>query len=377
MRTIKKKLLLVILALGCIIPIALMFIPFSASADNGKSMTLTCVKDGNALEGMKWKLYRIGERKDGEFVLTGEFSGFPVDLKDMSVRNIMAAAQTLEGFTIQKNTHVLANQKTGKDGTVTFTGLSNGLYLAIGKKMRQGVFTYEPSPLLLEINDESTGFNFDAYPKIVKATLASEATSHTVKKVWLDFNDNYEARPIDITVDLYRDEELFDTVVLSEANNWEHKWVSLDAQYDWRVVERTIPVDYQVRVEYNETQYLVCNRHVAVLDWDEFEMQFPVTTTAPPPVVTGDEGSMTGETIQTADRYTETSTVTADTTQPPTSPPPTSTAPPQSAYTGGGRSKLPQTGQLWWPVVPLGFGGTVMLFTGIKLKSDKDEDEEE
>lgn len=372
MKIYKKRSLLMILAFALIIPLLFRIGPVAAFADDDKSMTLSCVKDGTIITGMKWKIYRIGERQQGEFVLTDDFSGFPVDLKDMSARNIMAAAQTLDGLALEKSIPVLAMGETDNDGTVTFSGLRNGLYLAVGHKIKQGDYTYEPSPLLLEISDEKAGFSFDAYPKIVKATLANEATSHTVRKVWLDFNDNYEARPTYVTVDIFRDDELFDTVTLNETNNWEHRWTSLDAQYEWKVVERQIPVDYTVRVEQNETQYLICNRHKAVLDWDEFEIQFPVTTTTVPPVVTGDEGSNTAETIQTTDKYTMTTSTTAETTLPPATTPPQ-----QSTNTGGGRSKLPQTGQLWWPVAPLGFGGTVLVFTGMKLKSKKDEDEEE
>ena len=240
--------------------------------------------------------------------------------------------------------------------------------------MTKAEFTYIPSPLLLEIDSKQTGFNFNSYPKIVKATLSSEATSHTVKKVWLDYNDNFEARPTYVTVDIYRDDELFDTVTLNEDNNWEYSWVSLDNEHDWRVVERKIPVNYIVRIEYNETQYLIHNRHIDIMDWDEVEMTTTTstTTTAPPPVVTGGEVSSSAETTQTAEAYTSTTTVTAVSTLPPTT-----ANPPQSTYTGGSRSKLPQTGQLWWPVAPLGLGGTLMVLTGMKMKSKKDEDEKE
>lgn len=371
----KKRLPVIMLAAVCLISLMVMFMPLTASADNDKSITLNCTKDGTVLDGMEWKIYRVGQRDGGDFVLTGDFASYPVDLKDMSAENIIAAGQTLESFSIADNIPVLASGVTNINGSVTFGGLDNGLYMAVGKRIKKNDYTYIPSPLLLEVDDNQKNFSFDAYPKIVRATLSGRATSHTVRKIWIDADDTYEARPTYVTVDLFRDGELFDTVTLNESNNWEHKWVSLENEYDWRVVERAIPVDYEVRIEYNETQYLIRNRHKSILEWGEVTRTTTTTTattTTVPPVVTGSDVGSSTETTHTAAELTSTTTsTTAVSTLPPTS-----AQPPQSTYTGGGRSKLPQTGQLWWPVAPLGLGGTLMVFTGMKLRSKKDEDEE-
>ncbi|MBP3267295.1 MAG: hypothetical protein J6M07_03080, partial [Ruminococcus sp.] len=170
---------------------------------------------------------------------------------------------------------------------------------------------------------------------------------------------------------------LFDTVTLNEENNWQHRWSSLENEYDWKVVERKIPVDYEVRIEYNETQYLIRNRHKTVMDWGEVTRPVTTTTTTTttaPPVITGSDVGSSTETTHSAVELTSTTATTLTTAV--STLPPTSAQPLQSTYTGGGRSKLPQTGQLWWPVAPLGLGGTLMVFTGMRLRSKKDEDEE-
>lgn len=44
---------------------------------------------------------------------------------------------------------------------------------------------------------------------------------------------------------------------------------------------------------------------------------------------------------------------------------------------GGGYSnsgKLPQTGQLWWPVIPLSIGGVLLVGAGLVIRSKRKED---
>ena len=57
------------------------------------------------------------------------------------------------------------------------------------------------------------------------------------------------ARPGYIYVQLLENGRVADTVVLSEANDWEYTWDELDADSQWRVVERDVPDGYTVTVE--------------------------------------------------------------------------------------------------------------------------------
>ena len=86
----KKRLPVIMIAMACIISLTAMFIPITVSADNDKSIILNCTKDGTVLDGMEWKIYRVGQRDGGDFVLTGDFASYPVDIKDMSAENIIA-----------------------------------------------------------------------------------------------------------------------------------------------------------------------------------------------------------------------------------------------------------------------------------------------
>ncbi|MCR5599517.1 MAG: Cna B-type domain-containing protein [Ruminococcus sp.] len=199
------------------------------------------------------------------------------------------------------------------------------------------------------------------FPEFV--SLSEGARGYTVRKVWVDENDLYEARPVYVTVDLFRNGELFDTVTLNEDNNWEHRWYSLDVAYQWRVAERVIPVNYEVRVEYNEKQFLIRNRHNKISDWGEVTRTAKTTTSV----------SVTTTTTAADDVTSDTGGGIAKTTNPTpsssTAPPLVSTATPLTTS----REDLPQTGQLWWPVLPLTVCGVLLVIIGIVLKNTKDD----
>jgi hypothetical protein len=232
----------------------------------------------------------------------------------------------------------IAEGVTDSSGKLSFSGLSDGLYLAVGYPVEIEPYYYEPSPLLMEVRSDKDSFVFDAYPKIIRVTLSDRAVAYTVRKVWLDNDDQYEARPNYVTVDIFRNEELYDTVTLNEENEWQYRWVERDEGAQWRVAERTVPADYEVMIEHNETQFLIRNRHKTVTE----------TTTT------------TSTTITTTTTITTSVTTSEGTSK--TTVPPTTSAPPTTT------TSLPQTGQLWWPVLPLVICGLLMIAVSLMLR---------
>lgn len=323
----------------CIIAAVLCFafcIPSGSFADDKKTLTLICRRDNIILHGMKWRLYKVGERSGGDFVLTGDFANYSIDLGDMSEEKVSLAAKTLESYAVADSIAPIAEDRTDENGELTFGNLDNGLYLATGKILQIDDVYYVPSALLLEVSDNGASFSYDAYPKFYFATLGDEVVSYTVKKVWVDDDDAYKARPVSVTVDIFCDDLLDDTVILNEQNNWQYRWVSLDPAHEWRVAERDIPVDYEVSIDFNRTQYLIKNSHKLV--------QTTTTTN-----------------ISSTTTTTTTTTRTVSTTAPLSTTKPTTTT----------TDKLVQTGQLWWPIIPLAGGGVLLLILGALLKPKK------
>ena len=334
----------------------MMFIPESASAYSTTS--LICLSDDRPVPGMNWKIYRVGEVKDNEFVLTGDFKNYPVSLTDLTTENINGTAKALESFVIGDSLQFLSECDTNENGTASFSSLEPGLYLAIAKSVKIEKEIFHASPLLFEVKDSYDGEN-KIFPKMSSTFSSTVAyTKYTVKKVWVDKEEGDINRPVYVTVDLYKDGTLMDTVTLNEETNWQYKWEELDPEAEWRVVEREIPVKYDVLIDYNSTQYLIKN-------------------TYNPNRITGNgEGTLT--TSATTSNLTTTNTNTTTTTATTAALMSTdkkSTLPSSTTAPATSEPKLPQTGQLWWPILPLSAGGIILIIAGLLIPKRKNDEE--
>lgn len=328
----KNRICSVLLSMLCVVMLLASVMPCIHSAEVKASITLVCEQENVRVSDMSWKIYKVGERRSGKFTLTDKFANYPVDMSGLSTENIRGTAQALESFIIGDRIKALAENVTDNDGNVVFEGLDKGLYLAVAKKVQKEPITYMATPLLFEIKED--GSAEEAFPKIYSViTLHGQVSSYTVKKVWADNDDSFKARPVNVTVDLFKDGELYDTVVLDEASNWQHRWNTLDLDAEWRVVERDIPVKYSVLVDYNSKQFLIKNSY------------------APDIFIDGGEYTKTTAAVTTSTISTSTSAA--------------------ATTTGSG---LPQTGQLWWPVLPLALGGITLICIGL-LTRKKNGDE--
>ncbi len=368
MQVKNKKALSALSIIAGILLIVPMFRPYEAAAENNKKITLSCRQDDTILNGMEWTLYRVGERNGNKIKFIPELNNIFISLGDMSAERVNAAAKTIESYIVAADVAPTAIGTTDTQGELVFDGLDNGLYLARGKTTRVNEKYYVPSTLLIDVDGSDTDFSYDAYPKFYYATLSGEARVYTVKKVWVDDDDSYLKRPVDITVDLYKDGALNDTVTLSEENDWKYTWNTLDEMSEWLVVEREIPVHYEVIIDYNQTQYLIKNSYNPNLVVDGGDEK--VTTTVPEATIPLVETTVTAVTTNV-----ETTTPPPGTTEPPKSTSPSSTAPPPRTTVTTTSGKLAQTGQLWWPVLPLSLGGILLIGAGISLRGRKKNDE--
>ena len=58
-------------------------------------------------------------------------------------------------------------------------------------------------------------------------THTPETTSVIGKKSWVDFDDNDNLRPTEITVNLLADGEVYKTVTISEEDEWKYSFTEL------------------------------------------------------------------------------------------------------------------------------------------------------
>lgn len=288
--------------------------------------------DGKALSGAVFSLYRVADiTESGEYVLSGSFSEYHVNLKELDSTGWKTAANTLSVYVSSDKIEPFKTGRADSEGRVDFGTLATGLYLLQAEDLKIGSATYRSDPFFvslpaLEENDE-WNYTVEVRPKTTADTPSSpdggnpsggnpsgEKQKLTVIKVWND--DGYrEMRPRNIEVALLKDGEVDRKATLSSSNYWRHTWSGLSDEYTWEVVERNVPDGYDVSYTEEETVYTITNSVLEeILDGDVPEGSM-LTNIEEEPVPLG---------------------------------------------------KLPQTGLLWWPVPFLAIAGMLLFGFGYR-----------
>lgn len=230
--------------------------------DAEASLTLLYQKEGVGFSDLHIRIYRVAEPfPDGPYGLVAPFSGFPVNVNGVSSQEQWTQiATTLESYVVAEGIAPTAEQTTDGEGAVSFEALQIGLYLVqeVVADTKEGIYVfnrfmvYLPTPLA----NNSYDYTVEAKPKCISYT---PKTHYSVTKLWQD-GGSEELRPSQVTVEIYRDGELHETVILSTENNWSHSWyVSAEAHYSWSVVERAVAKSYNVTLVENGSAFSIIN----------------------------------------------------------------------------------------------------------------------
>jgi len=276
------------------------------------------------LSGAEFSLYRVADlSQDVSFSLSGEFAGYPVSLENLDSDGWREAAQTLAAYAARDSRTVQAEGTTDAEGRLVFSDLKAGLYLVTGNLLEKDHVTYEPVSTLVSLPDLNADDTWNLNPVISPKYEKQEKETVTCKvtKRWED-TGNKNRRPASVTAQLLRNGKVYEEVKLKKENQWTHTWKNLEKGYAWKVVEKTTEKSYTVKIKKSGMNFVITNTYK-----------------------------------KNTDQHTE---------KPAETP-----INPGGSQTGGGVSgtgvevKLPQTGQLWWPVPYLALAGLVMLCLGI------------
>lgn len=189
-------------------------------------------------------LYKVGDAQEVDnnlsFSLTLAFSGSGVSLGDV---NASGLAQQLASYAMENNVEG-SSARADASGYVTFSGLSAGVYLVAQREEVDGYLTVAPFLVSLPMYSAESGgwlYTIEAAPKVQRPPKAP--VSVTIVKKWLDNNKN---RPDSLMVNLLKEGEIVDTVVITAADGWKYTWTDLNAYYDWSVNEE-IPDGYDAK----------------------------------------------------------------------------------------------------------------------------------
>ena len=316
--------------------VASIFLPQNVQAasrvdtERDVSLTLHYQKD-QAVPGVEFSLYRVAEVSDAAvFQLTGDFAAYRVSLENLTSVGWKDLAETLASYVARDGLKPFDSGTTDSNGNLRFpaqkTSMQAGLYLVTGKSHSYGGRTHTPSPLFITfpgLDSETDKWVYDvtADPKYTwkDEEHGRDSVNRKVLKIWAD-DGNEEKRPQSIVVQLLRNGKVWDTVTLNEKNGWRYLWTDLDADDDWRVVEKDVPDGYTVSIGREGITFVVTNTYQ------------PDIPEQPP-----DEPSQPDKPDQ------------PDQPSPPSVP---------------DKPTIPQTGALWWPVPVLAGTGMLLYLLG-------------
>lgn len=227
------------------------------------SLRMDYSMEDTVFEGLTIAVYRVAEAfDDGTFELIAPFNSYPVNIHGItSQTEWQQVAETLKAYIVADQVEPTRTALTDADGMAHFTDLQTGLYLVLGvvAENETGMYRFRDFMVYLPTPQEDGGFRYDMEAK-PKCTQFTPSNRYSVIKLWKDAGHE-EHRPNAVTVDIFRDGVLQETVTLSPENNWTYSWNVPDGQGIWTVVERDVPVEYEVLISAQETAFVITNTH--------------------------------------------------------------------------------------------------------------------
>lgn len=254
-------------------------------------------------------VFRVADVSEtAEFTLAGDFAEYPMSLEEMDSDKWRETAETLAAYAERDGLAPTAEGVTDAKGKLTVTDLSTGLYLVTGEAKEYGGKVYRPTPFLLALPNLTAEDTWD-YKPVVSPKFDQEVPEEqliSMQVVKIWKGDGAgSSRPKQIVVQLLKDGVVYDEQQLDASNGWQYIWEGLDADAKWQITEKEVPSGYTVRVNREGTHIVITNTR------------------------------KTPETPEKPEKPTE----------------------------------LPQTGQLWWPVLVLTGTGLLLVILGIISKN--------
>lgn len=315
-------------------------------------ITITNDIDGKTVNDIIWKAYKIaGYDAYGNIVLERNFDSTNIDFGTLTTSEDVADAATTFANVVLSDNIDFDAKAVSAGGIAKITGLEQGVYLISGSNVKIGSKVYSPSPMIVEVITDSDGVNVD-----VTAKFVYNKTVYSIEKLWKGDDGKSHG---EVVVELYKDGVLDNTIRLSENNNWKYTWNSEDETSVWSVKEKTLVKNYKVSYRNEGSDFVVVNTYNPPEEESTMSVE-PETQIEDETEIESDE---TDETDETEETELTTKKGSGD-----------------DEETGGGSvgddSDLPQTGLLWWPVIPLFVVGFVLIYIGAKIKSSGEKSDE-
>ena len=211
MRPIYKK---ITIALTAIFLIVLFIV---SSYANSNKLTINFEEDN-----VMFKVYDIKQ-----------FDIYGLDYDDKNIANIMISLIYKDNIK-EKFCDTINNKK------IEINNIDDGYYLIVGQNFIKDNTKYSFLPTIVKIKD-----NVVITPKYEKETVGK--INLEVIKTWKDSKNTHD----EISISLYENNVLKETVVLNTQNNFKYIFENLDNKNEYTVFENNVPTNYTLSINRN------------------------------------------------------------------------------------------------------------------------------
>ena len=242
--------------------IALAVSPVALCAGKGASLTVQYKYDDVTYEGLDVNVYKVADMlSDGTLELTEKFSHYHINLEGITSQDEWkTVTATAAAYVAADGIKADISLVTDGEGKAAAESIDPGLYLIASVKVEAEGKTvkFDDFVTVVTVDDEKNEKDILAYPKGSSHTPTEKDIEYKVVKLWKDADSGTE-RPPFVTVEIFCNGELWDTVKLSTENNWTHTWRAKDDGAEWTVCESEVDERYTVTVERNGETFVVIN----------------------------------------------------------------------------------------------------------------------
>lgn len=202
------------------------------------------------VSGAEITIYKVADagvnNSNLEFVYDDDLSTCEKDLDAGNITSEVVTCVTSSGV-------VSYNGVTDTEGRVYFENLDLGLYLVTQTNQVEGYSKVSPFTVMIpQVQDNSWIYDIKATPKVDIIRLFDLI----VEKVW-----NVSAdvdTPKEVTIELLKGEEVIDTVILNDKNNWTYTWKQIEMSDEYSVKEVSIS-GYTATYREDGNKFIVTN----------------------------------------------------------------------------------------------------------------------
>lgn len=220
------------------------------------TITLSDGSDNGLVAGANIKIYKLADAYSEDHNLAFSYHQV-LEACENNIKNNDLNEKTLECI---YNSNVFSEEKTTDSfGYTRFNNLDLGLYLVEQTNKVEGYSNIDPFLIAIPTLENNIWiYNIEATPK----TDIIRLMDIIVEKKWDIINGNNT--PDKVLVQLLKKDEVIDTIILNNENNWTYTWKQIEASDEYSVKEIEIPAGYTATYRTVDNKFIITNTKTLV-----------------------------------------------------------------------------------------------------------------